>query len=269
MGEIFGYVILILFSVVMIVPFYWMISSSVKSFDQIITYPPVWIPTQIVWQNFVTIFTQYDFSRYFLNSIIVTIAVTAIVLLSSSLAGFIFAHYKFRGKSIIFLLILSTLMVPFSIKVIPLFLMISFFNWTNTLKALIVPVSISPFGIFLLRQFISSIPRDLFDAARMDGCSELGIYARIVLPNIKSALAALAIFTFINCWDSFLWPLIVTETANCMTLPVGLQFFAQERFTQYNLVMAGSTVAVIPVVIVYLFLQKQFTQGITLTGLKT
>lgn len=255
-------------SIVMIIPFYWMVITGLKAPAEVITYPPIWIPSRIEWNNFKVLFSSANFGRYFLNSSIVSGCVVPSVLLTSSLAGFIFAKYEFRGKDFLFALVISTMMVPFAVIMIPLYVEMAFLGLINTYGGLIFPTVVNAFGIFLMRQFMLSIPNDLLDAARIDGCSDFRIYWEIVLPNVKAPLSALTIFMFLWSWDNFLWPLIITETASMRTLPVGIAMFSNQFWMQYHLVMAGAVVIVVPVLVVFFVMQKRFIQGIVLTGLK-
>ncbi|HPC78131.1 MAG TPA: carbohydrate ABC transporter permease, partial [bacterium] len=188
--------------------------------------------------------------------------------LTSSFVGYVFAKFNFWGKEVIFMMILSTMMIPFAVTMIPLYLIISKLGWINSHLALIIPGLYSTFGIFLMRQFMSSIPNELREAAIVDGCGEFRTFWSIILPQCKPVLAALGIFTFMWNWDNFLWPLIVLNNEDKFTLPVGLSMFSQQWWTNYGLVMAGATISVIPVLIVFFIFQKQFIQGIVLTGLK-
>jgi len=262
------YIMLSILSIAMIIPFYWMLVTSVKKPSEVITYPPVWFPSKIQWNNFRRLFQQAEFGKFFRNSSIVTACAVPMVLFTSSLAGFIFAKYRFRGNNVLFLIVLSSMMVPFAVVMIPLYIEMTLFNWIDTFYALIAPWTVNAFGIFLMRQFMFEVPESLMDAARIDGCSEFQIYWRIILPNIKAALSALSIFIFLWSWDSFLWPLVVTSSSNTKTLPVGVAMFSNQWWTQYNLVMAGAVVIVLPVLIVFLMLQRHFIQGIVLSGLK-
>ncbi|MBA7542099.1 L-arabinose transport system permease protein AraQ [subsurface metagenome] len=253
--------------IVMALPFYWMIITAFKPPWEAIQYPPTWIPHEIDLTNIVKVWGEY-FDRYYLNSVIVACSVTVFVLFTSSLAGFIFAKYDFAGKELLFLLVLSTMMIPFQVIMISLFMIMMWLHWIDRLRAMIVPGMVSAFGIFLMRQFISTIPNDLLDAARIDGYSDFGIYFRLIIPNIKPVLSALAIFTFMWSWNDFLWPLVITNSIRSRTLTVGLAMYTLKWWTQYNLVMAGSLLVIGPVVIVFLILQKKFVTGITLSGMK-
>lgn len=256
-------------AIVMMIPFFWMITTSLKFRTQVFTYPPQFIPTQFVWQNYVDSWNAVPFARYYLNSTFVSVMITLGQLATCSLAAYAFARLKFFGRNVIFLIFLGTMMVPFQLTMIPLYFIMGSFKWIDTYYALIVPFSTSAFGIFLLRQFFIDIPTELEDAARIDGCSRIGILFKIILPLSKPALATLGIFTFMFSWNSFLWPLIVTNSDELYVIQLGLSVFRDAYGgVQWALLMAATSMATIPVLIVFFFGQKQFIQGITLTGLK-
>jgi multiple sugar transport system permease protein len=206
---------------------------------------------------------------HFLNSFFVATVVTAIRLLTSALAGYVFAKFRFPGNRIIFLMILSVMMIPGPVFLLPTYQIVRYLGMLNSYWALIVPSLYTPFGIFLMRQYMHSIPTDLVDAARIDGCSEYRIFFQIVLPLCGPVIAALGIFEFMWNWDNLLWPLVVLNKRKLYTLPIGLALFSNHRGSDYALIMAGSTIAVIPVIIVYLIFQRWFIQGIALTGMKS
>jgi multiple sugar transport system permease protein len=255
-------------AIVMVLPLIWMVSGSLKEPDQIFAIPVQWVPDPARWQNYSEALSSAPFGRYFFNSIFIGTCTTLSVLFFASLAGFGFAKYTFIGRNVLFIAILSTLMVPFQVIMVPLYLLMRDFHWLNTYLALIVPGGMSAFGIFLMRQFILTLPDELFDAARIDGSGEFGTYLRLVLPLSKPPLAALAIFTFLDSWNSLLWPLIVVNDDNLRPLALGLSEFQSRYGTSYHYLLAASTVAVLPVILLFILLQKQFIQGIVLTGLK-
>ena len=262
------YIFLAIGAIACLVPFYWMIITSLKIPSEVITYPPKWWPSKFAFENYVTIFKKDNFFRYFYNSIVVALVSVPLCLFTSSFAGFIFAKYDFRLKEFWFMLILSTMMIPFAVIMIPLYIEMSYLNLIDKHLGIILRWCINPFGIFLMRQFIGGIPNSLMDSARIDGCSEFNIFTKIIIPNIKPAISALGILVFIWNWDDFLWPLIITNSSNSRTLPVGVAMFAGEWWTVYNLTMAGAVTLVIPLILVYLLFQRQFIQGIVLTGIK-
>jgi multiple sugar transport system permease protein len=254
-------------SVVMLLPFLWMVSTSLKAPNEIFTYPPVWIPRPPVWENYSQTVSVMPFGRFYLNSLIVAAGVTVLQLLVSSLAAFAFARLRFRGREVIFLLYLATLMIPFQVTMIPNFILMRFLGWFDTYQALILPPAFSAFSTFLMRQYFLGIPRELDDAARLDGASSFRIWWQIILPLSGPVIAALTIFTFLNSWNDFLWPLVITNSLEMRTLPVGLTAFQGQYKVEWNLLMAGSVIAILPVLIVYVIGQKSFVRGITLSGL--
>lgn len=257
-------------AVLMLLPFYWMAVSSLMSIPEILARPPVWIPHQPVWQNYADLARVLPIGRIYTNSLIVTTSITVLVLFTSSLTGFGFAKYKFPGRDTLFLLILATMMVPFFLLLIPVFYLIKQLGWVDTYLGLIVPSAVSAYGIFLMRQSILGIPDELLDAGRIDGSSEFGLYWRIVIPLSGPPLAALTILAFLYHWNAFLWPLVVVHTEDLWTIPLGLnslRLYADSSDT-LDLQMAGATIAVVPVILVFLGLQRYFIQGITLSGLK-
>jgi multiple sugar transport system permease protein len=261
------HLLLIAGSVVMLVPFAWMLSTSLKEPGDVFLYPPQWIPDPVQWENYRETVTVMPFGRFYLNSIIQAVAVTALQLLTASLAAFAFARLRFRGRDALFLLYLATMMIPFPVTMIPNFIIMRYLNWIDTFRALILPPAFSAFSTFLLRQYFMSIPLEMDDAARVDGASSFRIWWQIILPLSGPALATLAIFTFLGQWNSFLWPLIVTNSEEMRTLPVGLAAFQGQYSVQWHLLMAGSVIAVLPVLVIYIAGQKWFVRGITLTGM--
>jgi multiple sugar transport system permease protein len=261
------HILLITGSVVMLVPFAWMLSTSLKEHGDVFIYPPQWIPQPVQWQNYQETVTVMPFGRFYLNSAIQAVSVTILQLLTASLAAFAFARLRFRGRDALFLLYLATMMIPFPVTMIPNFVIMRYLNWIDTFRALILPPAFSAFSTFLLRQYFLSIPVEMDDAARVDGASSFRIWWQIILPLSGPALATLAIFTFLGQWNNFLWPLVVTNSEKMRTLPVGLATFQGQYSIQWNLLMAGSVIAVLPILVIYIVGQKWFVRGITLTGL--
>lgn len=251
-----------------VLPFAWMISTSLKESTKVFVFPPQWIPRPIVWRNYFDALTVLPFGRFFLNSTIVSVVTTAGVLVTSSMAAYAFARVRFPYREQLFVLYLATMMIPGQILLIPRFLLMRYFDWVDTLKALIIPGLFSPFGTFLMRQFFMTIPVELEDAARIDGCSPFRIYLQIFLPLSKPAMGALGIFMFMGHWNDFIWPLVVINSKSNMTVTLGLSAFQGQYGTEWNLLMAASVIAVLPILVVFLIGQKQFISGITLTGLK-
>ncbi|MBI5671364.1 MAG: carbohydrate ABC transporter permease [Chloroflexi bacterium] len=264
------YTILIVGAVIMLLPFFWMVNASLMTAGEIQAQPPVWLPAEPQFSNYTKLLDTVPLGRQYLNSLIITCSTVVGVLFTSSLAGFAFAKYEFPGKNILFYCILATMMIPFFVTLIPVFYIIRQLGWIDSYQGIIVPGLTSAYGIFLMRQFIGTLPDELFDAARIDGASEPKIYFRIVLPLIRPALATLGTFTFIGSWNSFLWPLLVTNSRDLMTVPLGLnslRLFAAEA-RNLDLLMAGTTLSVLPTLILFIFLQRYFIRGIALTGLK-
>ena len=254
-------------SAAMLLPFIWMLSTSLKTPPQIFTYPPVWLPDPIAWGNYRETVSVMPFGRFYLNSLIVASSITVLQLLTSSLAAFAFARLRFRGRNALFLLYLATLMIPFQVTMLPNFILMSWLRWFDTYQALILPPAFSAFSTFLLRQYFLGLPLDLDEAARIDGASSFRIWWQIVLPLSGPVLAALMIFVFLNNWNDFLWPLVITDSIEMRTLPVGLSILQGQYSVRWNLLMAGSVIAMLPVLIVYILGQKLFIQGFTMSGL--
>ncbi|HHX40281.1 MAG TPA: carbohydrate ABC transporter permease [Armatimonadetes bacterium] len=263
-----SYLFLIVVGISMVVPLLWMLSTSLKSPTADVLDPAQWLPNRLHWENYHKVWVEIDFARALINSAFVTIAVTTGQVFTSSLAAFAFARLHFFGRDKIFLGYLATLMVPSTVTMIPVFILLRELRWINTYYALIIPAMFSAYGTFLLRQFFLSIPRDLEDAAVIDGCSSFGIYRNVILPLSKPALSALAILTFIGSWRSFMWPLIVTHEKEMFTLPVALASF-QEMFTvQWTLLMAGSVIMILPMLLVFMVGQRFFIEGIRVGAVK-
>lgn len=258
---------LILGSSLMLLPFLWMVSTSLKLPREIFTFPPTWIPSEFAWSNYTKALTAMPFGRFYLNSFAVAIAVTLLTILTSALAAFAFARLRFRGRDTLFLIYLATLMIPFTVLLIPNFVLIRQFNWYDSYQALILPPAFSAFATFLLRQYFRGIPQELDDAARMDGASSFRIWWQIIMPNSAPVIAALAIFVFLGNWNEFLWPLVVTNSPEMRTIPVGLSAFQGQFNVRWELLMAAAVVAMLPIIVVYLFAQQWFIKGITITGM--
>lgn len=249
-------------------PFLWIFFSSFKTNIEIFQLPFTWLPEEWQFENYVVPFREHPLLLYFLNSLGVAIIVTICNLLLDSMVGWALAQFRFPGRTLFFFFILGTMMLPLQVIIVPLFLIVKSFGWLNSYLALTVPGIMSAFGVFLMRQWFLSFPKDILEAARIDGASEFRIFFRIVLPTAGPALGALAIFIFMANWDSFLWPLVVVNREQYMTLPLGIASFVGEYQTAYNHLMAVSVVGIIPMLIVFLIFQKQFVQGITSTGIK-
>ncbi len=263
-----SYSILVGFAALALIPFLYMISLSLQTDAETMSGVPVIIPADPQFQNYVEIWARAPFARFILNSFIVAGTITLSHLFFDPLAGYVFAKYRFPLKDVFFTLILGTLMIPFFVRMIPLYVMMARFQWVDSYRALIVPFLMSAYGIFLMRQFIQPIPTELIDAGRIDGASEFGIYWRIVLPQCKPALATLGLFTFIFQFNEFIWPLIVVNSTLMRTMTIGLTLFNQEYFTQWNFTATGGMILFIPSVLLFLFTQRYFVQGVVLSGLK-
>jgi len=265
----FLYLVLIGLASIYILPFIWLVSTSLKSSSQIFVIPPQWIPNPIVWQNYRKALTLMPFFTYLKNTCIIAFTTVLGSLLSCSLVAYAFARLRWPGRNIFFILLLSTMMIPFPVTMVPLFILFSKIGWINTFKPLIIPTfCASPFLTFLLRQFFRTIPMQLSDAAKIDGCTELGIYSRIILPLAKPALAVTAIFMFLFVWNDFLGPLIYLTDQDKYTLAIALQLFKGAHDAEWALQMAASTVVILPVIVLFFFTQRYFIEGITLTGMK-
>jgi multiple sugar transport system permease protein len=250
----------------MIFPFVWMVSSSFKRPQDI--YSLALIPPVFTLDSYRTVLQDTAYVRWFANSLVIAIITTLSVAFFDSLAGYTLAKFRFPGAMVIFILILSTLMVPTEMLVIPWFMMSIEMGWTNTYWGVMFPGVISAFGVFLMRQFFMGVPNELLDAARIDGFNEFQIFTRIALPLVKPAVAALCIFTFLGNWNAYIWPLIVIRSEEMRTLPVGIAFFSTENSAAFDLIMAAAALATIPVIIVFLVFQKHIIKGIALAGLK-
>lgn len=255
-------------AIVVIAPFIWMILTSFKDMSEIYVYPPKWFPEKFNFDNYVNAFTAAPFGRYYLNSLVVAFAVTLGQLITCSMAAFAFARLRFKGRDILFYIFLGTMMIPYNVTMIPSFMVLYWLGWIDSYYALIVPGLASAFGTFLLRQFFITIPRELEEAAYIDGASRLQVLRRIIIPLAKPALATLAIFTFMGVFNDFIWALIVINSEQMQTVQLGLAIFRDRYLTEWDLLMAGSVTAVLPILIVFFFAQKYFIKGITLSGLK-
>jgi len=255
--------------ILMVGPFVWMIISSFKTTGELRQLPPTFIPEEPTLTNYRDLFDRLDFPRYFFNSTVVALCVTAGNLLFCSMVGYALAKLEFAGKRVLLVLVLATLMVPGTVTFMPQFVLISNMGLANTHAALILPTVVGALGVFLMRQFISGIPDELLDAARIDGAGEYRIFFKIILPLCGAPLATLAILTFLGSWNAFLWPLVVASTEDMYTLPVALSLFAiGQQETNVALQMAGAVVVVLPVVVLFLAMQRYVIQGIATTGIK-
>ncbi len=260
------YLILLVGGLMMIFPFVWMVASSLKSASEI--YSLSLLPPNPSLANYREVLSDTPFIRWFANSLLVAGITTASVAFFDSLVGYVLAKFRFPGRQVIFLIILSTLMVPTEMLVIPWYVLSINMGWTDSYWGIMFPGVISAFGIFLMRQFFLGVPDDILDAARIDGFSEFRIFWTIALPLVRPAVAALCIFTFLGNWNAYIWPLIVVRSDTMLTLPVGVAFFSSEAGSAFHLIMAAAAMATIPVIIVFLVFQRQIIKGIALTGVK-
>lgn len=260
------FLVLLLGALSMCAPFIWMVSSSLKAPNEIFQYPPSLLPGQPQWHNYARIFTLIPFGRLMLNSLFVSLAVTFLQLLVCSMAAYAFARLRFRGREFLFLLYLSALMIPSQVTLIPNFILVRQLGWIDSYAALILPFAFSSFGTFLLRQSFLTVPRELEEAARIDGASYAQVFWRVMLPLARPALGALGIFTFIAQWNNFLWPLITTTKPQMQTLTVGLAGLRGQYNTDWALLMTGSVLAILPIFVVFAVGNKSFIQGITSGG---
>jgi len=262
------YLLLLVGCAIMLLPFFWMVTTSFKTELETLRIPPQWLPSGFRWENYVKAWNAAPFGRYFFNSFFIAITTTIGEVFTTILAAYAFAKMRFFGKNVLFAALLGTLMIPGEMLLLPNYVTIARLGWLDHYEALIVPWLVSVFGIFLLRQFFRSIPDELQDAARIDGCSRLRFLFQIVVPLSRPAVFTVALFKFLGSWNAFLWVLIMTNKATMRTVPVGLQVFSSEIGTAYEQLMAASVLAIIPVLILFFFTQKQFIQGIARTGIK-
>lgn len=268
-GKIIIYAILIIITAVMIIPFLWMLSASIKSDREVFMMNPfVWIPEVPKWDNYVKIWTKIPMLKFVENTVLLTIVVTCLQLLTSSFAAYSFAKLEFKHKNTLFLAYIATIAMPWQVYMVPQFIMMRKMGLNDKLLAMICLQAFSAFGVFLMKQFYEGIPSELCEAARIDGMSEYKIYAKIMLPLSKPALSTLTIFTFVNTWNDYLGPLIYLKTESKKTIQLGLKMFIGQYSSEYGLIMAGSVLSLIPVIIVFLCLQKYFVEGVASTGLK-
>ncbi len=262
------YAILLVGTLLMVLPFWWMFVTSFKLPEQVFTFPPDFWPDEWHWENYVEVFKAAPFVRFFVNTLIVAAVVTSGNLLFSAMAGYAFARLAFPGRDIIFWLFLASMMIPGQVTMIPIFVLMAKLGWIDTYLGLTVPGLVGGYGVFLLRQYFLNLPNDLENAARLEGASEWQIFWHIGLPLATPALMVLGVFTFMGAWTDFLWPLLMTNSMNMRTLEVGLSVFKTQYTVNWPLQMAGSMIIQLPIIILFVFTQRYFTRGITLTGMK-
>ncbi len=269
LGKVIVYVILIFIALIMVIPFLWMLSASIKSDREVFQMNPfVWIPENPKWSNYTDIWTKIPFGTFVLNTVFLTLVVTCLQLLTSSFAAYSFAKLHFRNKNTLFLAYIATIAMPWQVYMVPQFIMMRRMGLNDKLLAIICLQAFSAFGVFMMKQFYEDIPNDLCEAARIDGMNEYRIYAKIMLPLSKPALSTLTIFTFVTTWNDYLGPLIYLKSQEKKTIQLGLKMFISQYSSDYGLIMAGSVLSLIPVLIMFLILQKYFVEGVASTGLK-
>lgn len=263
------FVFMCILALIFIMPFFWTVITSIKAPDELLTWPPTFFPEKIIWQNYVDVITKIKIGAMFFNSVYIAAVTTAGQVFFCCLAGYAYAKLEFAGRELLFKLQLSTMMVPAMITLIPRYIIMRNLGWIDSHAAVIVPFLFgSAFGVFLMRQFFMTLPEELKEAALIDGAGQVQIFAKIYLPLTKPIVSTLLIFSFMNSWNDFLWPLITLQSAGLKTLPIGLASFQSLYGVQYNLLMAGAVLSVLPVMIAFLFAQKQFIEGIALSGVK-
>lgn len=267
-GHVVLYIVLTAGAFLILLPFAYMLSTSVKNTGQVFRTPIEWIPAHLKWDNYSTPMHEHPIGRWFRNSIFVAVSVTFLNLLTCSLAGYSFAKFRYPGRNLMFGVVLGTMMIPLASLIVPLFIIVKDLGWVDSYAGLILPAGTSAFGIFLMRQQMVAIPDDLLDAARLDGSSEPRIFFGIVLPISRTALSSLAIFIFMWNWDSFFWPLLVTTDERYRTLPLGIALFESSYGTNYPQLMAVALLAMLPVLLVFLVLQRNFIEALTMSSVK-
>ncbi len=266
---LFTYVVMLAGTVVLLIPFAWMLATSVKPLDEVYTYPIVWIPSRLVLENYLDVFKNMPFGRYLWNSTVLSVLGIMGNILGSSLAAFSFARLRFPGRTVFFIVMLSTMMVPVWVTMVPTFILFSWLDWLDTYLPILVPAFFAvPFFTFLLRQFFLGIPLEMEEAARIDGCSSLGVFLRIFLPLSMPALATVAIFSFFFHWNDLLGPLIYLRTQLKFPVALGISSFQSEQYANFALMMAAATMALLPLLVVFFFAQRLFIQGVVITGVK-
>jgi ABC-type glycerol-3-phosphate transport system permease component len=268
-GDFLVYGLLITISAFMILPFIWMLTTSLKNADEIFHLPPIIISPNMDLHAYIYLIKEYNLLGVLRNSFVIAALSTLLQLIFCSLGGYAFAKFKFPGKNALFAFLLGTMIIPFTIIMVPLFFIMRDFNWVNKFQAIIIPTAANAFGIFFMRQYISSVEDELMDAARIDGCGEFGIYSRIILPIITPGLVSLGLIFFMSSWNSFLWPLIILKTQENFTLPLVIRsMVGPVGRTVYDVQMAASIISIIPLLIIFLVFQRRFVEGITAGAVK-
>lgn len=263
-----GFLLALAGGVALLAPIGWMLSTSLKPLDEVFALPVRWIPSPARWDNYAAAWGRFAFGRYFVNSLLVSVAVTVLNALVAGLAGYSLAKYRFFGRRAVFLAVLSTLMLPIEVLMVPTFLIVHDLGWLNTYRGLIVPVAADAFGVFLMRQYMLRLPDSLLEAARIDGAGELGTYLRVALPLSWPALLTLSLLTWRETWDAFVWPFLVVNDDRLRTVPLGLQRFQEQYVATYNELMAISAVAMLPLLLLFLLFQRRLVRELALAGVK-
>lgn len=267
-ARVAGYVALVLAAVALLLPFYWMVMSSLKHNNDVFTVPIKWIPDPVVWRNYVNIWQKSDMTTWLGNTLLLSVTVTALQVFTGSFAAYGFARIRFPGRNVLFLAYIGTIAVPWQSYMIPQFILMSKLHLSNTLWAIIALQAFGAFGVFLMKQFYETIPEELSESARMDGLSEFGIYRRIILPLSRPALASLTLLTFVTTWNDYLGPLIYLRSPDIRTIQLGLSTFISQYNAEYALIMTGSVLSVLPVAVIFLLGQRYFVEGLATSGLK-
>lgn len=262
------YILMSVIAVIMVIPFVWMLSTSFKENGKVLIFPPQWIPKPWIWENYSYAWTAANMALYFKNSVIVTVLITLGQTITCSLAAFAFSRLEFKGRDTIFLIYLGTMMIPIQVTLIPLYILMKEFKWIDTYQGLIVPFIFSAYNTFLLRQSFLTLPKSLDESAIIDGCGYMGIFSKIVIPLSKPALITQALFCALWAWNDLLWPTVISNTDKVRTLVVGLQMFKSAYAIQWNYLMAGTCISIIPMLVIYIVCQKYFVEGIAMTGIK-
>ena len=262
------YLVLAGLTALMLMPFIWMVLSSFKSIDQIFAYPVTLFPKSVTFENYSSIFTKYKFGNAIFNSAYIAITFTTASVFFCALGGYAFAKYDFKGRGILFVILLGTMMIPFEVTMVPLYALFNKFGWINKHIGLIIPGLANAFGIFFMRQYMTGLSSEIIESGRIDGCGEFSIFLKLILPISRPAMASLGIMFFMNSWNNFLWPMIILKSQNMLTIAVAIRAFNQGMRTPYHLIMAGSVVSVIPLLIIFLAFQKEFIAGITSGSVK-
>jgi multiple sugar transport system permease protein len=267
-GRILLYVLLTALAVLMVIPFAWMLATSLKGPDEVMSATPTFLPKAWRWENYQEAFSRVPFARFYWNTVVVALSRTVGQLLIASLAAFAFARLRFPGRGVLFVVVLAVMMMPGQVTLVPNYVMLKYLGWLDSYEGLIIPSLFSAFGVFLLRQFYMTIPQDLFDSATLDGCNPLRAWWHVGVPLSSTALVAFGVLVVLWSWNDFLWPLIITNRTEMQMLSVGIAYFQSERVTNFAVMMAAATVATLPMVVVFLLAQRQLLEGITLSGLK-